>query len=110
VVDEAIRLDGAMGGTSAQSPVLHRLRGFALLRLSRLEEARASFEESLRSGRVREAEFEVALTLRGLAELLELADIADDGLTAADLRSESQAIMERLGVVWVPAIPPAQVT
>jgi tetratricopeptide (TPR) repeat protein len=110
VLDEAIQLDSAMGGTSEQSPGLHRLRGFALLRLSRLEEARAAFEESLLSGRAREAVFEVALTLRGLAEVLELADIADDGQNAAGLWSESQVIMDRLGVVSVPVIPQAQIT
>jgi class 3 adenylate cyclase/tetratricopeptide (TPR) repeat protein len=105
ILDEAIALDGAMGGTSAQSPLLHRLSGYALMRTGRPEEARTAFQESLEAGQAREMDYEVALTLRALAELVGSVPDMADGLTAADLGSESQAILDRLGVVWVPVIP-----
>jgi class 3 adenylate cyclase/tetratricopeptide (TPR) repeat protein len=106
ILDEAVALDGAMGGVSAQSPLLHRLRGYGLMRTERPEPARSALRESLEAGRAREMDYEVALTLRALGELVGSEPDLADGLAAADLRAESQAILDRLGVVWVPVIPP----
>src|SRR5262249_47591532 len=58
--------------------------------------ARPRFDESLRIARELTARYEVALTLRALA-----ATGASDG----DPRAESDAILERLDVVFVPAVP-----
>jgi len=74
-----------------------RLLGFALLQSGRPDEARPHFEESLRLARELDAQYELGMTLRAMAEL---------GFDHADaLREESDAILERLGVVSVPKVP-----
>jgi predicted ATPase/class 3 adenylate cyclase len=103
VVDEALQQDHALGGISGQSPLLHRLRGFALWSRGATSEARHAFEESLAAGRSRDADYEVALTLDGLASLVTgLAEDPDAG-EVAGWCAESRAILERLEVVQVPA-------
>jgi hypothetical protein len=71
--------------------------GLAHVRARRPAEAPPHLEESLRLARELKAEFEVALTLRAMAAV---------GWEGADrLRRESDAILERLGVVRVPGVP-----
>jgi hypothetical protein len=103
VVDEALQQDHALGGISGQSPLLHRLRGFALWSRDATSEARQAFEESLAAGRSRDADYEVALTLDGLASLVTGLVEAPDAGEVAGWRAESRAILERLEVVQVPA-------
>jgi hypothetical protein len=66
-----------------------------LLRERDIDRGRAALEASLGFGRQRNAEYEVALTLRILANL--------EG--REDLASESRSILDRLGVVSVPGLP-----
>ena len=90
-----------MGGVASQAPLLERVKGYALMRLGRFDEARAGFEESLRAGRARSADYDVAFTLRGLAELAR----REGHPVPEELEAEAAATLERLGVVWVPEIP-----
>ena len=71
--------------------------GLAYVQARRPADASPHLEESLRLARELKAEFEVALTLRAMAA------VGRDG--ADDLRAESDAILERLGVVSVPRVP-----
>jgi hypothetical protein len=98
---EALQRGKAMGGAGAQMAMLHRLRGYAHIQLRDLTSARDALEESLEVGRARQADFEVALTLRALADLERL----EGGDSAARLEAQCQAILNRLGVVSLPAIP-----
>lgn len=101
VADVAAAHARALGGVAVQTPLLERVKGYALMQLGRLDTARDAFEESLRTGRARKADYDVALTQRGLAELLRCSgDPVPGGLEA-----EADATLERLGVVWVPEIP-----
>ena len=99
----ALELGLACREAAAKSPVgglealIERNVGYALCQGRRREEATPHFEESLRLARERKAEFEVALTLRAMAAV---------GFEGAEtLRVESDAILERLGVVSVPKVP-----
>ncbi|HXN60761.1 MAG TPA: adenylate/guanylate cyclase domain-containing protein [Acidimicrobiales bacterium] len=84
----------AMGG-APQLPLLHRVRGVALARGGELERAGLALQASLDVAQLRQADFDLALTLKVVAELgLETTELAPD---AAD--KESQRILEGLGVV-----------
>jgi len=91
----------AQEGLSGQIPLLQRVRGWASLQLGRMDEARSALDASLAVGRAREAPYEVALTLRALAQLSRVEGLpADPG---ADL--ESRRILAELGVVAIPDVP-----
>jgi class 3 adenylate cyclase/tetratricopeptide (TPR) repeat protein len=98
---EALQRGKAMGGGGAQMAMLHRLRGYAHMQLRDLKSARDALEESLGIGRSRQADFEVALTLRALADLVRL----EGGDSAGPLEAQCQAILDRLGVVSLPRVP-----
>jgi tetratricopeptide (TPR) repeat protein len=89
--------------SAAKSPVggvealIERSIGYALHQARRPEEARPHFEESLRIARELKAEYELALTLRAMAATHYPSD--------DDFAAESDAILERLGVVSVPSVP-----
>jgi class 3 adenylate cyclase/tetratricopeptide (TPR) repeat protein len=88
---------------AARSPVgglealIERSIGYALHQARRPDEGRPHLEESLRIARELKAEYEVALTLRALA--------ATGAPSADDVGGESDAILERLDVVFVPSVP-----
>ena len=99
----ALELGLACREAAAKSPVgglealIERNVGYALCQARRRDEATPHLEESLRLAREQKAEFEIALTLRAMAAV---------GFDDADaLRGESDAILERLGVVSVPKVP-----
>lgn len=98
---EALRRGKAMGGGGAQMAMLHRLRGYAHMQLRDLKSAREALEESLAIGRARQADFEVALTLRALMDLVRL----EGGDSAGRLEAQCQAILDRLDVVSLPRVP-----
>jgi tetratricopeptide (TPR) repeat protein len=101
-VETALEQDAALGGVSAQSPVLHRLRGHALLALGDAAGAASAYGESLEAARAREMIYEVAVTLHALTELHD-RDADASGITDVEqLRSESAALLGRLGVVRIP--------
>ena len=97
LAEEALALAHRMGGVNVQAPMLHRIRGEALARTGDRDGGRAALEESLRLGRSRKAEYEVALTLRALS--LWSRDL---GRVSEEMENEAAAIMAGLGVVGVP--------
>ncbi|MFY9587270.1 MAG: hypothetical protein WAT66_07440, partial [Actinomycetota bacterium] len=101
VADVAAAHARGMGGVAVQTPLLERVKGYALMQLGRLDAAREAFDESLRTGRARKADYDVALTQRGIAELLRCVGEP----VPPELEAEAATTLERLGVVWVPEIP-----
>jgi class 3 adenylate cyclase/tetratricopeptide (TPR) repeat protein len=113
VIRDAIERNAALGGTSAQSPLLHRTEGEALRDLGAPTAARLAFDASLDAARTRAMDYEVALTLRSLRDLAvagapgaadaddgpDPSAVAAGGLDPAMLGAESDAILARLGVV-----------
>ena len=77
---------------------VHRVRGRALLAAGRDDDARAAFEEGLRCQDGGDGRHEYALNLLGLAQLA-TRDAQPD---AARLLSESNRILDALGVVTAP--------
>lgn len=97
VVDAALaRAATAEGVAVLQAPLMRRVRGMALMQLGRLEEAEVELLRSLRAARENGADFEVALTLRALADLRRALGTID-----VEAAAEADAILERLGVVSV---------
>ncbi len=90
----------AFEGIFPLGPTLHRVRGLALLQLSRVDEARAALAESVESARSAGADYEVALGLDSLATLGRL-----DGESPEAVERERDAIFARLGVVATPELP-----
>jgi tetratricopeptide (TPR) repeat protein len=82
---------------------LERIRGVALLRGGDLAGARECLEESMRIARSVGVDYEAALTLDALAAL---AHVEGDDEAASASAAESRTIVERLGVVRVPALTP----
>jgi tetratricopeptide (TPR) repeat protein len=91
-----------MGGVASQAPLLERVKGYALLRLGRFGESRDAFDESLTAGRARTADYDVAFTLLGMAELARQTGDQDPSV----LEREAATTLDRLGVIRVPEIPP----
>ena len=106
---EALALADATLGASMQddenppdAPLLQRVRGYALLQTRRPNAARDAFDASLESGRARDADYEVALTLVALAQL---ANVEGEAARAEQLESEGSQLLERLGVLSLPQVP-----
>jgi class 3 adenylate cyclase/tetratricopeptide (TPR) repeat protein len=99
IATEALGRSETLGGPA--TPQLHRVRGCALAQLGRLSEAREALEESVAGARNREAEYEEALALQGLARIGAIEGSED----APALEARYRAIFERLGVVAAPMIP-----
>jgi tetratricopeptide (TPR) repeat protein len=99
IATEALGRSETLGGPA--TPQLHRVRGCALAQLGRLSEAREALEESVAGARTREAEYEEALALQGLARIGAIEGSED----APALEARYRAIFERLGVVAAPMIP-----
>jgi predicted ATPase/class 3 adenylate cyclase len=101
LLDRLIRDEGAEGGSATHSPLLHRLRGFALVQTGHPEEALVALDESLRLGRARAAGHEVAATLSAMIDLAR-----QQGRPApAGSETEVRAICERLGIESMPPSP-----
>lgn len=99
--DELLARAHAREGVPAQSPMLHRIRGLALMQLGRLEEAGPALEESLSAASRRRATFEVALTLRALRDLSAMQGEVPEPRREA----EADELIEGLGIVWMPKVP-----
>jgi class 3 adenylate cyclase/tetratricopeptide (TPR) repeat protein len=93
---EATSLVGSLleNGAATQRAVLERLAGYAVVQ-SRAPFAKAKphFDASAEAARAADAPYELALTLRAIAE------------TGGDDGAEAAAILERLGVVSTPSVP-----
>ena len=98
--DASLRRARTIGGVPPQVPLLHRVRGWALLQMGRPDDARGAFEESLETARSRQADFEIAMALHALAALARQAGRPD-----VDAERESRAMLDRLGVVRVAGVP-----
>jgi class 3 adenylate cyclase/tetratricopeptide (TPR) repeat protein len=98
LANEALQRLRAQGG-ALQEPSLERMRGYALAQLGRADEASVAFERSAAAARERDAVYEVALTLDAIARLR-----ASRGAEPDD-EDERRALVERLGLIAVPAVP-----
>jgi class 3 adenylate cyclase/tetratricopeptide (TPR) repeat protein len=100
---EALDFATACREAAAKSPVggvealIERSIGYALHQARRPDEGRPHFEESLRIARELKVPYEVALTLSAISATRYPSD--------QNLAAESEAILKRLGVVSVPAVP-----
>jgi class 3 adenylate cyclase/tetratricopeptide (TPR) repeat protein len=101
IVSDALARAEAMGGMGAQVAMLHRLRGYAFAQRGEYERASDALDRSLEIARARDAEFELALTLRAKCDI---AAVTGDP-SAPACEEESEAIFSRLDVVRVPAVP-----
>ena len=95
-------LASATGDSSTDLPLLQRVRGQALLERGDLQGAAEALGASLKSAEEQDASYEIALTLGVLGRLARLN--ADEPL-ACESEARSKKILDRLGVVAVPAIP-----
>jgi class 3 adenylate cyclase/tetratricopeptide (TPR) repeat protein len=82
-------------------PLLQRVRGYALVQMKDIPGAIEAFNDSLAAARAANADYEIALTLRALGNVLEL----DGRRNGSECLDESRSILDRLGVVHV-ADPP----
>jgi hypothetical protein len=85
--------------------LLHRVRGYALMRQSQWDAARADFDESLRLARSAAAPYDVALALQARASLARAT-----GGDPEPCLAESMPILERLGVTAMPRLDAAPST
>ena len=104
---DALRRFEQSSGVSILGAMLYRWRGWAHLQLGDLAAAQAALEQSLAIARaegenlgMRNADYEIALTLDALAQLRELG-----GETADELAAERDAILARLTVVEISRPP-----
>ena len=93
-------LTGTPDRPGPQQPLLERVRGIALAQCGEYAEATSCLEAALRVARSRKADYEVALTLRGLAHIAALA-----GRSLAEADREAGEIFERLDVIALPNVP-----
>jgi tetratricopeptide (TPR) repeat protein len=108
LVDESFRRAAETEGLSGVRSALPRMRGWALLQLGRFADAQVELENSLAVGRqadsdfgLKSADYEVALTLDAMVRL---GTVTDDP-ALVDLATERDAIVGRLGIVTLPAVP-----
>ena len=89
---------GAAGFEERFVAMLHRLRGWSLLRLGRLDEAEAAIDEALRHAEAISAGYEIALGLRARAEIRRrrgIDDGSDDDAPGACWRSSAASARRR---------------
>jgi class 3 adenylate cyclase/tetratricopeptide (TPR) repeat protein len=98
IATETLERAQEVEGLAAQVPLIQRVRGLALMVLNRSGEGAEALAESLRLGRARRAEYEVALTLQAMAR-------ASSNGTRADLEAEARSIAQRLGIISLPELP-----
>jgi class 3 adenylate cyclase/tetratricopeptide (TPR) repeat protein len=96
--DDALARAQSLGGVASQLPLLQRIRGVALAHLGNARAAMDALEQSLRAARTRRAEFEIALTLRAMAEY----GVESDDDVRDEQRQTAAATLAKLGVVWTP--------
>jgi len=63
LAESTLHAGRAEGGTSPEDPLLERVRAEALARTGDLDAARTAIEASIEAARIRDAEFELAMTL-----------------------------------------------
>jgi class 3 adenylate cyclase/tetratricopeptide (TPR) repeat protein len=95
------RKDVEEEAASLSKPLLERVRGFALVQMGDLSQARTAFDASLESARSRNDDFEVALTLHAMVWL----DRLEGREPPIVLEDEASSILKRLRVESVAEIP-----
>ena len=98
LAEEAQAQARGLGGVPAQIPLIQRVRGAVLARSGATAAAVDALEQSVHAARTRGAQYEEALTLRVLAEVM--PDATDE--ERAELRRAAAATLAHLGVVWTP--------
>lgn len=96
LAQECLDLEQETGEIGARTALLERLLGVAAVQGRRPEDAPSHFEESLRIAREYKADYEVGRTLQ--AKVL-------TGFASDEELAEAESIMDRLGVVSLPAPP-----
>jgi class 3 adenylate cyclase len=97
LAEQSLARAAELGRLDTMGPMLERALGYALHQGRQGTKARPHLEESLRLAREAQAEYEVALTLRALAET--------GAPQAEEQAAEAAAIFERLGVIATPRVP-----
>jgi tetratricopeptide (TPR) repeat protein len=100
LIDETIQKTVRVGGLPPVEALLHRVKGAALLQLSRPEEAVAALMESIRIADAAKADFEAALSADVLAHVLRAR-----GEPADEFERRAREAFERMSVVWTPLMP-----
>jgi tetratricopeptide (TPR) repeat protein len=94
LADATLARAEALGGVSAMTPLLHRVRGASLQELGRAAEAERALREALDAARSRVARHEIAFAL---AVLIDEA-MADDDAEEEAWRAELAQLGEELGI------------
>jgi len=102
--DDALAQARTLGGVPAQIPLLQRVRGISFALTGQPIPAGAAFEQSLAAARTRDAEYEVALTLRAMAEYCG----ADNDGQREEWRGRAGTTLSKLGVTSAPELPGRQ--
>jgi class 3 adenylate cyclase/tetratricopeptide (TPR) repeat protein len=97
LVSSALQRAGATEGGNALLSLLWRVKGWALALDGERHDAEAAFELSLELARELGSDYEVAMALDGLMHVR-----GARGEAVADLASDRDALLERLGVVHTP--------
>ena len=94
LADATLARAHTLGGVSAMTPLLHRVRGAALQELGRPDEAERALRDALDTARSRIARHEIAFALAALID----GGMADDGAEEAQWRSELAQLIEELRI------------
>ena len=94
LAEQALVRTTELGRLATLGPSLERALGYALHQGRRPDESQPRFEESLRLARKAQAGYEVAMTLRALAET-----------TTGNSSREAEELFDQLGVVSTPSVP-----
>jgi hypothetical protein len=100
LVEQCLEQIKSSDGVPPQLPLLERIRGIVLMGRGDDAEGRAALEASLKAARARDANYEVALTLRALVETAS-GPTGDD---VVEWHRRSDEILRELGVEWVPTM------
>ena len=87
-------------GVLAVEPLLHRVRGAALLELGRPDEAELALRDALAAARQRDARHEIAYALRAMVD----AELARDQREAVACRRELKTLTRTLGIEPEPVL------
>ena len=101
LLDGALRQLGSSEGVGAQGPMMHRVRGYALVQKGEFEAAETAFRDSLEAARARDADYERALAERALSDLHQMVH----GVPDEELLASSRSTLDALGVERLPDIP-----
>ncbi len=94
LADATLARAHTLGGVSAMTPLLHRVRGAALRELGRPDEGERAVRDALDAARSRIARHEIAFAVAALID----EGMADDDLEEAQWRSELAQLVEELGI------------